>query len=291
MRNLLVFVSAMLLCQTVFSAEPEQFGTVDDLAGSATVSDTKGTSSKISVGQKIYPGQTISTAADGEVHIVSEDGGIIAIRPNTVFRVDAYQADGTSSDKIFMSLLKGAIRSITGWIGKINPSGYVLTTPSGTIGIRGTDHEATVIDSSGGDAPGTYDTVTEGSTILKTSQGETDVTPGKFAFAPRNRKRAPYFLARRPHFLAMRRLRIEGRLQQRKMFLRSHLKEMREKRIERIRNFRRGNNRSSAPNRPRAGRQMSLRDQGSQRGIFRERMMRRREDGSDRRRDRRMRRD
>jgi hypothetical protein len=294
LKNLFVILAAMLVCPAVFSAE--LFGTVDALSGSASVSDPSGTSSNMSAGQKIYQGQTVTTASDGEVHIVSEDGGIIAVRPDTVFRVDEYKADGDSSDKIFMSLLKGTIRSITGWIGKLNPSGYLLNTPSGTIGIRGTDHETTVIVSPGEDEPGTYDTVTEGSTVLKTSQGETEVTPGKFAFAPRARGRAPFLLARRPHFWALRRLRIEGRLQQRKIFLRSHLNQMRERRIERIRSLHRERNESIAPGHSLAGeRRMDTRNrenhgirpghaQRTREAIHERRIMRRRAEHPDDRR-------
>lgn len=132
-----------------------------------------------------------------------------------------------------MSLLKGAVRSITGWIGKHDNAAYRLATPTATIGIRGTDHETTVIEKTGGDEPGTYDTVNEGSTFLKTPQGKTDVTPGKFAFVPKNRSVAPYLLARQPEFWARRRLRIEGRIQQRKDFFHNRLEQMREQRVRR----------------------------------------------------------
>jgi hypothetical protein len=231
MKSTLIFFGVLLACQAAWAAE--LFGTVDAVSGSNSVVDQAGQTSAIQTGQKIYEGQTITTASGGEVHIVSEDGGIIAIRPDSVFRVDEYKADGGSSDKVFMSLLKGAMRSITGWIGKHNPSGYLVTTPSATIGVRGTDHETTVIEGSHGDEPGTYDTVTEGATVLKTPRGETEVAPGKFAFAPKDRARAPFVLTRQPNFWARRSLRMEGRLEPRKAFLRSRLENMRETRINR----------------------------------------------------------
>ncbi|HMC13003.1 MAG TPA: FecR domain-containing protein, partial [Gallionellaceae bacterium] len=168
------------------------------------MSDQDGKSTAVSVGQKIYEGQTINSGPESEVHIVTEDGGIIAIRPDTVFRVDEYKAEGSSSDKIFMSLLTGAVRSITGWIGKHDTSAYRLTAPGVTLGIRGTDHEVTVIDKGDGDEPGTYDTVNEGATVLKTPHGEAEVSPGKFAFAPKGRAVAPLFLAQQPRFWARR---------------------------------------------------------------------------------------
>ena len=232
MRNILVFLATLVICSTAYSAE--LFGTVDALSGSANVDDQSGKSAAVTVGLSIYEGQTITSGPEGEVHLVTEDGGIIAIRPNTVFRVDEYKADGNSSDKIFMSLLKGAVRSITGWVGKYNNSAYRITTPTATIGIRGTDHETTVIDNGNrdGDESGTYDNVNEGSTVLKTPQGVAEVTPGKYAFVPKGRAVAPFFLAQRPRFLVMRRLKIEERIQPRKEYMRSRLETMREDRIK-----------------------------------------------------------
>ena len=229
MRNILVLLALLLVCPAVSAAE--LFGTVDAVSGSAAVVDQSGKSTPIAVNLKIYEGQTINSDQDGEVHIVTEDGGIIAVRPNTVFRVDEYKAEGNDTDKIFMSLLKGTVRSITGWIGKFNNSAYRITTPTATIGIRGTDHETTVIEKGDGDEAGTYDNVNEGSTEIRTPQGVAEVTPGKFAFAPRGRAVAPFFLAHQPRFLARRVLRIEARIQQRKEFFHSRLGQMREERI------------------------------------------------------------
>lgn len=236
MRNLLLFLASLMVCHFAYSAE--LFGTVDAISGSASIVDQSGKTAVVSVGLKIFEGQTINSGPEGEVHLVTEDGGIIAIRPNTQFRVDEYKAEGDSSDKIFMSLLKGSIRSITGWIGKYNTSAYRLTTPTATIGIRGTDHETTVIDKGDGDEPGTYDNVNEGSTVLRTAQGEAEVTPGKFAFAPKGRSIAPFLLARHPHFFAVRRLRIEERIQRRKEMLHGRLNQLREERIKKFKSLR-----------------------------------------------------
>lgn len=236
MRNLIVFLAVLMACPVAYSAE--LFGTVDAFSGSSYVIDQSGKSTFVSVGLKVFEGQTISSEKDGEVHLVTEDGGIIAVRPNTFFRVDEYKAEGNSTDKIFMSLLKGTVRSITGWVGKYNNSAYRITTPTATIGIRGTDHETTVIDRGDGDEPGTYDNVNEGSTVLKTPHGVAEVTPGKFAFAPKGRAIAPIFLAQQPRFLARRMLKIEARIQQRKEFMHARLEQMREDRIKTPRSIR-----------------------------------------------------
>jgi len=226
MRTLIAFLLNVIFCHAAYAAA--LFGTVEALSGDASVADIPGTTARVYKGQQIFEGQTLNTSEGSEVHIATVDGGFIALRENTIFRVDEYKAEGDdSADKIFMSLLRGAMRSITGWIGTHNRSAYRITTPNATIGVRGTDHETMVIVDGDGDEPGTYDTVNEGSTVLKTPQGETVVKPGKFAFAPRNHAAPPHYLASHPRFWAMRRLRIEQRIQQRKMFLRSHRDQMR----------------------------------------------------------------
>ncbi|WP_435626482.1 FecR domain-containing protein [Candidatus Ferrigenium straubiae] len=229
---------AMLMLPLGNAHATELFATVDSLSGSASVSDPAGQRSDIFSGQQIYEKQTISTAADGEVHLATVDGGIVAIRQNTEFRVDEYKADGSPGDKIFMSLIRGAIRSITGWIGKHNAPAYRITKPTATIGIRGTDHETAVIEGADGDEPGTYETVNEGATVLKTQYGESEVTPKKFAFAPRFRTVAPFLLARKPDFLVKRKLKTEERIEKRKESLRDHIEQIREERIKHLKEIR-----------------------------------------------------
>jgi hypothetical protein len=215
----IILLSLVTMVQSAQAAE--LFGTVDEMTGTASLTSESGAMTKIATGDKVYVGQTIVTGADGEVHIVTEDSGLIALRPNSRFRIDRYQAKGEDTDEVAFSLFRGALRSITGWIAKHNPSAYSLNTPTATIGVRGTDHETIVLDAAeNGGQPGTYDTVYEGATVMKTTQGSLDVKPGQYAFTPRGMARAPALLARMPLFLEHRKLRLERRLLRRKQTLR-----------------------------------------------------------------------
>jgi len=234
LKKLSFFLAGLLLCHAAYSAE--LFGTVDGLSGKTQMVDKTGKVYIVALGQQIYEGYSVNTSDNGELHIVTADGGFIALRPNTSFRVDEYKANGGSSDKMFMSLVKGAMRSITGWIGKRNKSAYHITTPTATIAIHGTDHETIVIEktsTTAADEPGTYDTVKDGSTLLKTPQGQAEVRPGKFVFAPKDRAVAPYQLSKPPKYFTTRVLKIESRIQQRKEYLRDHMDQIREERIKR----------------------------------------------------------
>jgi len=78
---------------------------------------------------------------------------------------------------MLVSLLKGGFRSVTGLIGQLNRAGYRITTPSATIGIRGTDHEPFVVTPATAQAlqmaAGTYDRVHSGQTFIQNRQGLT----------------------------------------------------------------------------------------------------------------------
>jgi hypothetical protein len=232
MKRCFALLALIFFSQAAYSVET--FGTVDALSGTAYTTDQTGKISNISFGQQIFEGQTITTAQDSELHVTTEDGGFVALRPNTTFRVDEYKAEGSAADKIIMSLLKGSLRSITGWIGKYNTQAYHLNTPTATIGVRGTDHETTVIEESDEDEAGTYDTVNEGRTVLQNAQGSTEVTPGKHAFAPKGRVVPPSILSKRPNFWLKRKLKIEDRIEQRKVLLHARLESHRKAKIEAI---------------------------------------------------------
>ncbi|MDB5804634.1 MAG: hypothetical protein JWN73_1956 [Betaproteobacteria bacterium] len=168
-------------------------GEIEFMSGDVSVMNAKGELRVPARGQRVEPGDTVMTGRDGEVHLVMDDNGLIALRPGTRLKIEVYTAAGTADDGVVLNLFRGTFRSVTGWIGKTAPSKYSIRTPSATIGIRGTDHEPMVIDE-GPDA-GTYDKVNEGGSTLTTGFGKVDVAPQQAGFAPRGALVAPQVLA------------------------------------------------------------------------------------------------
>lgn len=231
MNRLAVFLFCFLLVQTAPAAE--MFGMVDMISGSAIVTDKTGANRPVLAGMEIHSRQSIHTGPDGEVHIVTEDGGFIALRPNTSFRVDRYQAKGESTDEVVFSLLKGALRSITGWVAKKNPHVYRLHTPSATIGVRGTDHETIVVlTATETEQPGTFDTVYEGATLMQTDYGDQEIKRGEYAFAASEGGIEPRLLDHAPAFLKLRKLHLEDRIEPRKQELLRHIRHRLGDRVE-----------------------------------------------------------
>ncbi len=154
------------------------------------------------VGDTIFEGDSLVTGKDGELHMDMEDGGYIAVRPNTRMRITKYQARGDENDTSVIGLLQGSFRAVSGWIGKFNQPKYVVKTPNATIGLRGTDHEPLVIPKGAVDAEGeagTYDKVNIGGSTIKTAQGKAEVVPGQAGFVGHDAK-APRILKDTPKF-------------------------------------------------------------------------------------------
>ena len=155
------------------------------------------------VGDSLEEGDTIATGAEGELQVGMQDGGFIAVRPNTSMKIEAYRAEGDANDKSILSLFKGAFRSITGWIGKYSRKNYQIKTPTATIGIRGTDHEPLYIPENAirpEGEPGLYEKVNEGESFIQNKQGKIFVKPNQAGFVPYHGRTAPRLLAHIPDF-------------------------------------------------------------------------------------------
>jgi hypothetical protein len=121
-------------------------GIVTAMSGTVRILASDGRVVNGSRGASIYPGDILETARDGQADLRFTDDSVMSIRPHTRFRVDeyAYTGRGDGSDRSLFSLLQGSFRTVTGLIGKLKRSTYAVTTPTATIGIRGTEYTASV---------------------------------------------------------------------------------------------------------------------------------------------------
>jgi hypothetical protein len=219
-------------------ARAQSAGTVDLSDGTVAVMSAGGSRQAAFKGLGLNPGDTIETGADGELHAVLADGGLIAVRPNTVVKFAAFSARGGASDETWMDLARGALRAVTGWIAKSNERAYRITTPTVTIGVRGTDFDVVHIpegQAGPDETAGTHDWVHEGTTILQTQRGRIEVGAGQAAHAP-----AANLAPRRhegvPAFLQRRQGKFDERIEQHARHIDEHMaKSLRERGIERPR--------------------------------------------------------
>lgn len=182
-----LLVAALLSGNAVAWADTA--GHVQFVSGDVQLINAAGQTHTIQKGEAINEGDTLNSAKNASAQIKMRDGGIIAVRPETRIKFDSFkfngQQDGT--EQSFTSLVKGGFRAITGAIGQVNKSSYRITTPTSTIGIRGTDHE-TIEVVPGSElakvAPGgTYNKVNIGETSITTHKGMISVRANQMGFA------------------------------------------------------------------------------------------------------------
>lgn len=164
-------------------------GQVQFVNGNVQLSNASGQSRSLQKGDAVSEGDTLTSAAAASAQIRMQDGGLVAVRPETQLKFDQFVFNGKQdgTERSFFSLLKGGFRAITGLVGQLNKTNYRIVTPVATIGIRGTDHETFLIVPGSALAQlaptGAYSKVNVGETTLTTNQGSINVTPNQMGFA------------------------------------------------------------------------------------------------------------
>ena len=134
-------VSLVLLGMLSGLAHAAGAAKVDFAIGEVVALQADGSRRPLARGAEVSPGDTVDTGA-GRAQLRFSDGAMVSLQPGTQFRIDAYEFQGQADggEKGFFSLLKGALRTITGAIGKTDHKAYRLDTAVATIGIRGTEY-------------------------------------------------------------------------------------------------------------------------------------------------------
>jgi len=144
-RQLAWLVSAALGAAGNAAAAPA--GNVDFAIGGVNVTGADGRARPATKGQTLESGDRIVTT-DGRAQIKFTDGAYVSLQPNTDFAIRDYRYDGKTdgSERGVFGLVRGALRTVTGAIGRVNRSAYQIQTPTATIGIRGTGGLIQVLD-------------------------------------------------------------------------------------------------------------------------------------------------
>jgi len=134
------FVAVLLSC-LYSGASLAASATVTSLTGNVQASIGTAAPTALTKDSALESGMTVTTGDNSNIVMKFEDGQVVVLNANTTFKITRYQFNAAQpqTGNAFFSLVKGAMRSISGLIGKHNSSGFRLQTPVATIGIRGTD--------------------------------------------------------------------------------------------------------------------------------------------------------
>ncbi len=175
-------LSAALCLPLLAAAQPRAAGKVELAEGITRILGQDQRERRPAVGEQVFEGDAIATAPRAELHLRMADGASIIVRERTRLTITAYVADGGAQDRSLLDLAEGALRAVTGWIGKHNRERYAVRTPLVTIGVRGTDHEPThLLEGDPRGKPGSYDKVNAGLAVMQTPQGSVEIPAHKAA--------------------------------------------------------------------------------------------------------------
>ena len=162
-------------------------GVITHLSGTMSVQRSDGSVRILSQKSEVQPGDVLTTQRDSYAQINFTDGSAATMRPNSTMKLETYSfsQESPQSDGMFMRLVKGGLRTVTGLIGKRgNQDAYKIGTSTATIGIRGSSGDTVACSSDCGNLePGTYHTTYTGSYIMQTGGGTQLVNEGQFGFA------------------------------------------------------------------------------------------------------------
>jgi len=187
-QGLLKVVASFALTLVAASAFAAGAGVITHLSGTMSVQRPDGSVRILSQKSEVQPGDVLTTQRDSYAQINFTDGSAATMRPNTTMKLEAYSftQEQPQGDAMFMRLIKGGLRTVTGLIGKRgDQDAYKIGTSTATIGIRGSTGEQVVVGPGDGGKlpPGTYHNTLTGSYIMRTEAGEQLIGEGQFAFA------------------------------------------------------------------------------------------------------------
>jgi hypothetical protein len=164
----------MLLC----TAPAFAGAVVADVEGDVRVAAAGAKGRGIVPGQRVEPGSLVTTAGGARVTLHFDDGMWAALHENSRLRIEgfSFRQQEPAADRAAFELLRGALRIITGELGRRNPEAFELRTPSVNIGVRGTDFMVAVENP-------TYLSVLEGRVAATNAGGSVTFGAGDFGVA------------------------------------------------------------------------------------------------------------
>lgn len=139
-----VSFAAQAQAQAQTGAMDAPIGMVKTTAGPAFV-DMNGQRYAAALGMPVYLGSRLVTLNGGSLGVTFRDETVMSIGPDTQLVMDQYLfAPRQGQLSLVASLLRGTLNYVSGQIAKLRPEGVNVNTPTGMIGVRGTQFVARV---------------------------------------------------------------------------------------------------------------------------------------------------
>lgn len=144
-------VASFMLAASAFAQAPsapsspakpatgEHAGFIKSVKGTVRVVDPSGNKLPLKVGDAVSSASRIETEEGSGASVVLRDGTVMVLGPSSQLDLKQFNFNSTTQEGgLFVSLVRGSLRMITGLLGK-KPETMRIDTQTATIGIRGTD--------------------------------------------------------------------------------------------------------------------------------------------------------
>ncbi len=139
-------VQAPATATAAAAAASSAVGYVKTVTGEAWVS-TAGQRVKAQPGTPIQLGSQLKTLPGASMGIAFKDNTLMSFGPDTELTVDEFvYAPAQGQLRLDTRLVKGSLNYVSGVIAKLKPDAVSVKTPTGIIGVRGTQFVAKVED-------------------------------------------------------------------------------------------------------------------------------------------------
>lgn len=147
----------------------DSIGVVEVAKGNSFITRPDGIKAPAKVGDPIFQGDTVETDADGAIGILFLDDSVFSLAEDGLMVIDEMIYDpGTQDGSANFNIAAGVFTFVSGQIAKTGVDSMLITTPSATIGIRGTAGAVRI----GKDGPDTYTLLEEGGNSPAAIQGQ-----------------------------------------------------------------------------------------------------------------------
>lgn len=142
-KSILTLLRLFLLIATVTvparAAEQNEAGLIKTATG-VVGTQRSGQALVLSVGDKVFAGDRITTGQNSSVGITLKDDTLISAGANAILAIDEFSFNQTTmAGGMLVSIARGTASFVTGLIGKARPQNVAIKTPTATVGIRGTE--------------------------------------------------------------------------------------------------------------------------------------------------------
>lgn len=136
--SLLAAFCVALLTPFSASQAAETVAVIERISGSVTI-DRDGKDITAGEGQAVEAQDVVATGSGGAVGMRFTDGALIALGPDTTFRIQEYHYDKAKDEGAFKGRLsRGTLSARSGRIAKRGQDRMLVETPSTILGVRGT---------------------------------------------------------------------------------------------------------------------------------------------------------